>query len=40
VDGGQRSAAGTLLLLRVARSVRALGTGQDAAGGDEDDLAI
>lgn len=40
VDGGQCSAARTLLLQRVARAVRALGAREDTAGGDEDDLAI
>lgn len=40
VDGGQSSAARTLLGLRGAGSVGALGTGQDAARSNEDDMAV
>lgn len=40
VDGGQGTAAGALLLLGVARAGGALGAGQDAARGEDQDVAV
>ena len=40
VDGRQRAGARTLLRLRGAAAVAALGAGQDAAGGDDEDVAV
>ena len=40
MDGGQGAAARPLLRLGVARAVGALGPGEDAALGEEEDLAI
>lgn len=40
VDGGQGAATGTLLLLGVARAGGALGAGQDAARGEDQDVAV
>merc|ERR1711981_1114581 len=40
VDSGEGTRAWTLLLLEVARAVRALWTGQDATGGDDQDMAV
>lgn len=40
VDGGQGARTGTLLLLGVAGAGGSLGTGQDAAGGEDQDMAI
>jgi hypothetical protein len=40
VDGGQSPRAGTLLGLGGARAVGALGTGQDAAGSDQENVAV
>ena len=40
VHGGQGSRAGTLLCLRCARPVRALRPGQDAARGQDQDVAV
>ena len=40
VDSGQGSRLGTLLGLVAARAVGALGTGKNAAGGNEDDVAV
>lgn len=40
VDGGQGAAAGALLLLGVARAGGALGAGQDAARGEDQDVAV
>lgn len=40
MDGGQRARARSLLCLRRSRTVGALGTGENAAGGKEDDLAF
>lgn len=40
VDGGQSAGAGALLLLGVARAGGALGAGQDAARGQDQDVAV
>jgi hypothetical protein len=40
VDSGQGSGAGSLLREGGARAVGALGTGQDAARGEDDDMAV
>ena len=40
VDSSQSAGAGTLLLLGVARAGRALGAGQDAARGEDQDMAV
>lgn len=40
VDGGQCAGAGTLLLLGVARAGGSLGAGQDAARGQDQDVAV
>lgn len=40
VDGGQSAGAGTLLLLGVARAGGSLGAGQDAARGEDQDVAV
>jgi hypothetical protein len=40
VDSGESAGAGTLLLLGVARAGRALGAGQDAARGEDQDVAV
>ena len=40
MDSGQGSRAGTLLGLRCARAVAALGAGQDAAGSNDQDVAV
>lgn len=40
VDGGQCAGAGTLLLLGVARAGGSLGAGQDAARGEDQDVAV
>lgn len=40
VDGGQGARAGALLRLVAARAVAALGAGQDAARGDDQDVAV
>jgi hypothetical protein len=40
VDSGQGSRLGTLLGLVAARAVGALGAGENAAGGNEDDVAV
>lgn len=40
VDGGEGAAEGALLLLVVAGAGGALGAGQDAARGEEDDVAV
>lgn len=40
VDGGQGAAAGALLLLGVAGAGGALGAGQDAARGEDQDVAV
>jgi len=40
VDGGECAAAGTLLCLRGAAAVGALGAREDAAGGNEEDVAV
>ena len=40
VDSGERAAARALLRLRGTAAVRAFGAGEDAAGGEEDDLAV
>jgi hypothetical protein len=40
VDGRQGTRAGALLLLRVARAGGALGAGQDAARGEDQDMAV
>lgn len=40
VDGGQSAGAGALLLLGVARAGGALGAGQDAARGEDQDVAV
>lgn len=40
VHGGQGSRAGTLLGLRGARAVGALGPGEDAARGQDEDVAV
>lgn len=40
VDGGQGAGAGALLLLGVARAGRSLGAGQDAARGEDQDVAV
>ena len=40
MHGGQGAGARPLLRLRGARAVRAFGTGQDAARGEEEDLAV
>ena len=40
VDGGQSSRAGTLLLEGVARAGGSLGAGEDAARGQDQDVAV
>jgi hypothetical protein len=40
VDGSECARAWALLLLRCAAAVGALGTGEDAAGGDDEDVAV
>lgn len=40
VHGSQCSATGALLRLRCARPVGTLGTGEDAAGGEDENMAI
>lgn len=40
MDGGEGSGAGTLLLLGVAGTGRAAGAGENAAGGEEEDVAV
>lgn len=40
VDGGQSAGAGALLLLGVARAGGSLGAGQDAARGEDQDVAV
>ena len=40
MDGGQSTRAGTLLLLGVAGAGGALGAGQDAARGQNQDVAV
>jgi len=40
VDGGQGAGAGALLLLGVARAGGSLGAGQDAARGEDQDVAV
>jgi hypothetical protein len=40
VDSGEGSGTRALLLLRGARAVGALGTGEDAAGSDDQDVAV
>jgi len=40
VDGGEGAAVGALLLLGVAGAAGALGAGEDAARGEEDDVAV
>ena len=40
MDSGEGSRLGALLCLRGARSVGALGAGQDAAGSDDQDVAV
>lgn len=40
MDGGQSAGAGTLLLLGVARAGGSLGAGQDAARGEDQDVAV
>lgn len=40
MDGGQCSGAGSLLCLAGAGSVGALGAGENAAGGEDQDVAV
>lgn len=40
MHGGECTAAGTLLCLVGAAAVGALGAGENAAGGDEEDVAV
>lgn len=40
MDGGECPGTGTLLSLRCARAVGALGTGENAARGEEEDVAV
>lgn len=40
MDSSESTAAGTLLGLGVARAGGALGAGQDAAGGQDQDVAV
>ena len=40
VDGGECSGAGSLLLLRVARSSRPLGAGENSSRGKDQDMSV
>jgi hypothetical protein len=40
VNGGERTRAWALLLLRCAAAVGALGTGEDASRSDDEDVAV
>lgn len=40
MDSSQSAGTGTLLLLGVARTGRSLGAGQNAAGGEDQDMAV